>query len=114
MHELAVTQSILNIALDSAQKAGAKKVNKIKIAAGEMTGYVPACVQDYFDIISKDTIAEKAELEFVKVPAAAKCLDCGKETRLTDFKFICEHCGSQNLKLIHGREFLVESIDIDT
>ena len=113
MHELSVTQSILNIALESAKKAGAKKVNKIKIAAGEMTGYVPACVQDYFDIISKDTIAEKAKLEFIKIAACAHCNDCGRNTALHGFKFVCEHCGSQNLKLIHGREFLVESIDVD-
>lgn len=113
MHELPVTQSILKIALESAEKAGAKKINKIKIAAGEMTGYVPSCVQDYFDIISKDTIAEKAELEFIKILPIAKCLDCDNETELKDFKFICSHCGSQNLKLIHGREFLVDSIDID-
>lgn len=114
MHELSVTQSILNIALQSAHKAGAKRVNKIKIAVGEMTGYVPQYVQEYFNIVSRDTIAEKAELEFIKVPASAECLDCGRETKLAGFKFVCEHCGSQNLKLIHGREFLVESIDIDT
>lgn len=113
MHELSVTQSILNIALNSAEKAGAKKINKIKIAAGEMTGYVPQYVQEYFNIVSRDTIAEKAELEFIKVPASAHCLDCDKDTALYGFKFVCEHCGSQHLKLIHGREFLVDSIDID-
>lgn len=113
MHELSITQSILNIALDSAEKAKAKKINKIKIAVGEMTGYLPSCVQDYFDIISKGTIAENAELEFMKIPPLAKCLDCEKETSLDGFKFVCTHCGGQNLKLIHGREFLVESIDIE-
>lgn len=114
MHELAITKSILNIALESAENAHAKKINKIKIAAGEMTGYVPACVQEYFDVISRETIAEGAELEFVKVEATALCRDCGSETALHGFKFVCGHCGGQNLKLIHGREFLVDSIDIDT
>ena len=113
MHELSVTQSILNIALESAEKAGAEKINKIKIAAGEMTGYVPQYVQEYFNIVSRGTIAEGAELEFRKVPASALCRSCGKETPLTDYRFVCAHCGGSDLKLTHGREFLVDSIDID-
>ena len=113
MHELSVTQSILNIALESAEEAGAEKINKIKIAAGEMTGYVPRYVQEYFNIVSRGTIAEGAELEFKKIPASALCRVCGKETPLTDYRFVCAHCGGNDLKLIHGREFLVDSIDID-
>lgn len=113
MHELSVTQRILGIALETAEKADAKKINKIKIAVGEMTGYLPKYVQEYFNILSKDTIARDARLEFIKVKAAAMCTDCGKETPLDGFKFICSHCGSQNLKLTHGREFLVDSIDVD-
>ena len=113
MHELSVTQSILNIALDSAKKADAKKINKIKIVVGEMTGYIPQYVQEYFNIVSRDTIAEGAELEFKKISAAAMCNECGKETTLTDFRFVCAHCGGRDLKLAHGREFLVDSIDVD-
>lgn len=113
MHELSITQSILNIALESAEKANAKKINKIKITLGEMTGCVPQYIQEYFDIVSEGTIAHKAELEFKSVRAAAKCLDCGRETRLIRFRFRCEHCGSQKLSIISGKEFLVDSIDIE-
>ena len=113
MHELSITQSILNIALSSAENAHAKKINKIKITLGEMTGCVPQYIQEYFDIVSEDTIAYGAKLEFNHIPAVAKCLDCGKETKLIRFRFRCEHCNSQKLTIISGKEFLVDSIDID-
>lgn len=113
MHELSITQSILNIALDTAEKEKARRVNKINITLGEMTGFVPRYIQEYFNIVSRDTIASGAKLEFKKTYAAAKCLDCGEETRLTDYRFVCGRCGGQRLKLISGKEFLVESIDID-
>lgn len=113
MHELSITQSILNIALSSAENAGAKKVKKIKITLGEMTGCVPQYIQGYFDIVSEGTIAHKAELEFNRTPAVAKCSDCGKETKIIRFRFRCEHCNSPKLKIISGKEFLVESIDIE-
>ena len=112
MHELSITQSILNIALSSAENAHAKKINKIKITLGEMTGCVPQYIQEYFDIVSEDTIAYGAKLEFNRIPAVAKCLDCGKEIRLVRFRFRCEHCSSQKLTIISGKEFLVDSIDI--
>ncbi|MDD6763003.1 MAG: hydrogenase maturation nickel metallochaperone HypA [Clostridiales bacterium] len=113
MHELSITQSILNIALSSAENAGAKKINSIKITLGEMTGCVPQYIQEYFDIVSDGTIAAHAKLEFKTVPAVAQCADCGKETRLIRFRFRCEHCGSQKLTIVSGKEFLVDSIDIE-
>lgn len=113
MHELSITQSILNIALSSAENAGAKKVNGIKITLGEMSGCVPQYIQEYFDIVSDGTIAKGAKLEFTSVPAIAKCLECGHETHLIRFRFRCENCKSQKLKIISGKEFLVESIDIE-
>ncbi|MBQ7572964.1 MAG: hydrogenase maturation nickel metallochaperone HypA [Clostridia bacterium] len=113
MHELSITQSILNIAVSSAQKEHAKKVNKITIVLGEMTDFIPQYIQEYYNIVSKGTIAENAELVFKKAPAIARCLDCGHDTHLKDYKFICENCASQNLKIISGKEFFVETIDID-
>lgn len=113
MHELSITQSILNIAVSSAENAGAKKVNGIKITLGEMSGCVPQYIQEYFDIVSEGTIAAGAKLTFTSVPAVAKCLDCGHETHLIRFRFRCEKCKSQNLQIISGREFLVESIDVE-
>ena len=113
MHELSITQSILNIALETAEREGAKRINEIKITLGEMTGCVPQYIQEYFDIVSESTIAHGARLVFTRVPAIAKCLDCGKETHLIRFRFRCESCGSQKLTIVSGKEFLVDSIDID-
>jgi len=38
MHELAITQSMFDLVLAQAKKAGAKKVGKINLVIGEMTG----------------------------------------------------------------------------
>ncbi len=113
MHELSITQSILNIALNCAKKEDAKHINSINLVIGEMTGYIPHYIQEYFDIVSKDTIAEGARLIFRKTPAAARCKECGHDTQLKDYKFICENCSSQNLTIISGKEFSVETIDIE-
>lgn len=113
MHELSVTQSILNIALETAERSDAKKINKIKLTIGEMTGCVPEYIEEYFDIVSEDTIAHGARLEFNRTKAIAECSDCGAKTHLIRFRFRCDSCGSQRLTIISGREFLVDSIDIE-
>ncbi len=68
MHELTITQSMFDLVLEQAKKAEAKKVGKINLVIGEMTGVVGDCVQFYFDFISKGTLAEGAALSFVMVP----------------------------------------------
>ncbi|MBQ8526473.1 MAG: hydrogenase maturation nickel metallochaperone HypA [Clostridia bacterium] len=113
MHELSVTQSILNIALSEGEKHNAKKITKIKIALGTVSGMVPDCVQEYFNIISEDTIAHKAELSFRKIPVTFRCSVCGAEFDVDKISFKCTLCGSNRVKMLTGREFYVESIDID-
>lgn len=113
MHELSITQSILDITLNSANASNAKKVNKIKIKLGQMTGCVPEYIQEYFNLVSEGTIAYGATLEFIDVPAKLECLDCGKVSNIERFRLRCEHCSSQKIKIISGKEFSIESIDIE-
>ena len=54
MHELSITQSMLEIVLKQAEQAHAKKVTKINLVIGEMTGVVSDSVQFYLDFLTKE------------------------------------------------------------
>jgi len=58
MHEFGVTENIVKIASDKATEAQASKITKINLVVGELSGFVPDCIQFYFDFLSKDTVAE--------------------------------------------------------
>ena len=45
MHELAVTQSILEIALRHAERASARRILSINLVIGELTGFVDDSIQ---------------------------------------------------------------------
>ena len=113
MHELAITQSMFDLVLEQAKKAGAKKVGKINLVIGEMTGVVGDCVQFYFDFISKETLAEGAVLSFVMVPPKARCQGCDKTCELKEFDWTCPYCGGNSLQIIAGKELFVESIEVE-
>ncbi len=113
MHELAITQSMFELVLEQAKKVRAKKVGKINLVIGEMTGVVGDCVQFYFDFISKGTLAEGAALSFVMVPPKAQCRGCNKLFELKDFDWTCPYCRGNSLQIIAGEELFVESIEVE-
>jgi len=113
MHELPVTQSILKIALEHAEKADAKRVIDLNIVMGELSSIVDDSIQFYWDIIAKDTIAEGATLHFRRVPAELQCMACLEKYHPTDKELICPRCGGVGAKIIAGEEFSLESIDVE-
>ena len=113
MHELAITQSILDIARKAADEHGAKRVKSVRIMLGEYSGVVPQCIQYYFDVVSKDTVAEGAFLDIQRLPVVIRCNACEKESRIDRLHVACPLCGSTDLKLIGGREFYIESLEVE-
>jgi len=113
MHELAVTESILEIALRHAQEARARQIIDLHLVVGQLSSIVDDSVQFYWDIIAKGTLAENARLDFRRIPAELLCLDCEHRYHPEQEDFACPKCGSPRLKILAGEEFFLESIDIE-
>jgi hydrogenase nickel incorporation protein HypA/HybF len=113
MHELAVTESLLNTASEYAENNNAQKVISLNITIGNLSSIVGDSVQFYWDMISKNTICANSELVFNRVQAKFICQDCGTEYEIQDELIPCPACNSMNLKTIQGDEFLLDSIEIE-
>jgi hydrogenase nickel incorporation protein HypA/HybF len=113
LHELGITQSILQIALHHANEAGATHIKELNLVIGELASVVDDSVQFYWGMIAKDTIAEDAVLNFKRVPAQLKCRVCGHEFDMDRREFVCPDCGSAQVMVAGGDEFFLESIDVD-
>ena len=114
MHELAVTQSLLDIVLKEAAQAGAKKVNAVNLVIGELSGMVDDSIQFYFDFMTKGTIAEGAKLNFKRIPAKMKCRACGGEfIPTTPDEWVCPQCEKWQAEVVAGKEFYIDSIEVD-
>jgi len=113
MHELGVTESIVNIALDKAKEAQASKIVKINIVVGELSGFVPDCIEFYFDFVSKNSIAEGAKLHFELAPAEFRCRTCSTIFHPHDTTWTCPECQSQSVEMTGGRELYVENMEVE-
>ena len=69
---MSIIHSVLDIVIEHADKYSAKRVIKINLEVGELSDIIPHWMQEYFDMLSKDTIAERAELCIEKIPAILK------------------------------------------
>jgi hydrogenase nickel incorporation protein HypA/HybF len=113
MHELGVTESILNIALAKAEEAQASKILKISIVIGELSGFVPDCIDFYFSSLSKDTIAMEAKLDFDIIRSQFRCRDCSTISSPEGMLWICPSCQSQSMEVIGGQEFYIKDLEVE-
>lgn len=114
MHELAVTQSILDLAMEYGNRAGATQVTDLYLVIGPFSSIVDESVQFYWDIIAEETICRGATLHFERIPARLVCQTCGTEYELQRELEVCPKCQSSRVKILQGDEFRLESIGIDT
>jgi hydrogenase nickel incorporation protein HypA/HybF len=114
MHELAVTENLLEIAIRHGRTAGAKKISNLYLVIGQLSSIIDDSVQFYWDIISKGTVAEGATLHFQRKPVEIVCIMCGHQFPPVDNDFSCPACESTQIKVISGEEFYLEAIDVET
>jgi hydrogenase nickel incorporation protein HypA/HybF len=113
MHELPVTENILEIALRHAEQADATRINDIYIVIGRLSSIIDDSIQFYWDIVSKDTIAEGASLHFKRIEPKLECQECGQKYTPEGMMMPCPNCGSARIKVLTGNEFYLESIQVE-
>lgn len=113
MHEFPITQQIIKIAEEHAKGSDAAKVTKITLVVGEMSGFIGDSISMYFNIISKGSLTEGAVLDIKYVKPKLKCEKCGEYFERKRFSFECPACGGQGVPTEIGKEFYIESIEVE-
>jgi len=114
MHEHSLVRTMLE-QIDRVCAANqADSVAEIRLQIGPLSGVEPVLVMSAFELLKHGTRAAKATLVLDQVPLAALCLACGLESEIHDYGFHCVHCGHHHVRVVHGDEFRIESITVDS
>lgn len=115
MHELQITERILDIVLKHAGANDVSKVARIHLRIGALSDLEDEWIQHYFNYLSRGTVAEDAQLAIKHAPAVLRCRSCGASfdaTREELGKVNCPECEDTDLELVSGREYLIENMEV--
>jgi hydrogenase nickel incorporation protein HypA/HybF len=113
LHELGITENILRIALEVAERAEAQRIRRIHLVIGELSSVGEESVKFYFGFVGKNTIAEGAELVFEKKPVQLRCRACHREFQPLSGQWTCPVCQAPGPEIVSGHEFYMDSIEVD-
>jgi hydrogenase nickel incorporation protein HypA/HybF len=113
MHELSLTQNLVEIAEEHARRAGATTIRGITLEVGALSGAIPEALEFAFDVCSKGTMAEGAVLTIRRVAGHGSCAVCGVEADCFEPTAVCPACGALTFELDAGRELRVLELEID-
>ena len=110
MHELSLTQNILNTVLKYAETGQIKHVN---LLIGEFSDEREESIRFYWDDLVKGTPIQNAQLCFRQADAEMQCLDCETIFHPEEETITCPKCQSYRLTLCCGDDVRLESIDVE-
>jgi hydrogenase nickel incorporation protein HypA/HybF len=110
VHELSIAESIIAIA---ERHAAGRRVTKVELRVGHLRQVVPAALDFSFELLSRGTVLDGAELAIEDVPARGRCRACGAETTMSGFPLACSACGGLDLEVLAGEELLVDSLELE-
>jgi len=108
MHELAITQEIVEILR---ARAGERKVRRVVLEIGRLSAVLPDAVRFCFDLCAEGTAAEGAALEILEPCGRARCRACGSEVTLERPFGRCA-CGGTDLEWISGEELRIREMEV--
>jgi hydrogenase nickel incorporation protein HypA/HybF len=99
--------------LDKAKEVQASEITQINLVVGELSGFIPDCIQFYFDFLSRGTIAEKATLHFELAPTQLRCRNCFTVFHPQDTLWTCPKCQTQSIEIAGGRELHIKDMEVE-
>ncbi len=100
MHELGITQGIIDRAREAAQANGGRRVTDLFLAMTPAADFSQDSIEMYFEMLAgEDDFFRGAVLHFDHQSVAATCLSCSDEFSTDAPQPICPQCGSRLVQL---------------
>ena len=113
MHELSIATSLAEIVAAHARDHGAETVRSITLRVGALSCVHKRALEFSFELVTKETPLEDAQLRFIDIPVAIFCGTCNRTVELPGIqRFRCPVCDTPSGDIRQGKELDVETIEI--
>ncbi len=110
MHELSITQSVVDICQ---QHAAGRRVSAVVLEIGELSGVVPEAVEFCFEACVQGTLLEGAALTIERIQGRGSCAGCGAEFPVSAYYDPCPSCGGHGIAISAGEELRVKELEVE-
>lgn len=108
MHELALSEGIVQAVRE---RLGDQTVVRVRLEVGRLMAVVPEALQFCFEVCTRGTPLDGAELQIIEVPASGRCRSCGATVELPDALPLCG-CGSADVAVTGGDALRVKDVEV--
>lgn len=108
MHELSLTQSIVDAC---SERAAGARVARVTLEIGRLTCVTPEALRFCYALCAEGTSLEGSTLEILEIAGRARCRACAAEIDLDDLLQPCG-CGSYDLTCLAGEELLIKEMEL--
>lgn len=114
MHEMGVMLNIVDEVDEIAVQNDVKKIFKLVLEVGELTGVLPEYMDACWPAIQEQYPRfSEAELEMVTVEGNGTCHICGSTYNLLKYDGKCPKCGASSYQVNSGTELIIKEIAAD-
>ena len=112
MHELSIAMSIVDSALEEAERRDVT-VHAVHLELGQLSGVVADALLFSYEMACAGTALEGSRLVIREVPIEVYCAAC-KAKRILDSMqwFCCPACGAPTSDVLHGRELTITALEV--
>ncbi len=113
MHELSVTQELLELVGRSVPQGQLHLVREIKVRVGMNGHLLPDSLEFCYEAIKGEFGLSAARMEIIKIPVTARCKTCGLRFEVQENRYLCSGCGSSSLTVLTGNELHLSELILD-
>jgi len=109
VHELSISNAIAGVVVEHAR---GRSVETVEVRIGALRRVLPTGLTSCWDVVRRRPELERSVLRVELVPGVVHCTACGRRSSLTGVRLRCPACGDGQVRVVHGEECLVTSIDL--
>ena len=112
MHEMSLAEGVLQLIEDAARAQSFTQVNTVRLEIGELSGVEPEAMRFCFDAVTRNSVAQGAQLEIITLPGVGWCMACAQSVPMKEVFGECPQCGGYQMQVTGGTEMRVKDLEV--
>ncbi len=113
MHEYSIVQSLIESCEEHATSNNAKRVTKVVVKIGVMSGVEPHLLEEAFEVFKEASVCDACEFIMNIQKVKIECLACGNTQELEKNEYLCPACQSIEIKIIDGEDMFLMQLELE-